>query len=257
MSKSSPPRCPNASKKGQSVVQLCRTMENVKIFGVASKGKHEALKESIDHLLERGTDYVGEVRKVSPEGIDVIFDCNCGDECNRGYNLLKPMGKYILFGSSNYVTGETKSFFNAAKSWWQVGKISPIKLFYENKNIGGLNLRHLLYHQDGAAYVREIVNKVFDLWKQQKIKPVVDSSWALEDVSEAMQKLHDRKNIGKLVLDLALEPKPKPPTPVKGKKGNSIDKEDKKKEEEGANGVADQQQQQPQDDGVAKENNAS
>lgn len=68
----------------------------------------------------------------------------------------------------------------------------------------------------------------------------------LMQVSEAMQKLHDRKNIGKLVLDLALEPKPKPPTPVKGKKGNSIDKEDKKKEEEGANGVADQQQQQPQ-----------
>jgi len=55
-------------------------------------------------------------------------------------------------------------------------------------------------------------------------------------VPEAMQKMHDRKNVGKIVLDPSLEPKPKPATPAKGKgKGNSIDKEDKKKEDEGEN----------------------
>lgn len=54
--------------------------------------------------------------RISPEGVDVVFDCICGDECNRGYNLLKPMGRYILFGSSNVVTGETKSLFSAAKA---------------------------------------------------------------------------------------------------------------------------------------------
>jgi hypothetical protein len=32
-----------------------------------------------------------------------------------------------------------------------------------------------------------------------------------------MQKMHDRKNIGKLVLDPAAEPKPKPATPAKVK----------------------------------------
>ena len=49
-------------------------------------------------------------------------------------------------------------------------------------------------------------------------------------VPEAMQKMHDRKNVGKIVLDPEMEPKPKPATPAKGKaKG---DKEDKKKEEE-------------------------
>lgn len=59
-----------------------------------------------------------------------------------------------------------------------------------------------------------------------------------------MQKLHDRKNIGKLVLEPALEPKPKPSTPVKGKKGGSVvEKEEKKKEEEPVNGVGDQQPQ--------------
>lgn len=209
-------------------------MDNVEVFGVCSKNKHEALAATgqIDHLLERGSDYINEVRKISTEGVDIILDCLCGEECNRSYNLLKPMGKYILYGSSNVVTGETKSFFSVARSWWQVDKVSPIKLFDENKSLAGFNLRHLLYQQGGVEYVRKTMATVFDLWSKGTIKPVVDSVFALEDVAEAMQKMHDRKNIGKLVLDPAMEPKPKPATPAKTK-GKS------KKEEKAADKAKD------------------
>jgi len=48
------------------------------------------------------------------------------------------------------------------------------------------------------------------LWQNGKIKPVIDSTWALEDVAEAMQKMHERKNVGKITLDPSMEPKPKP-----------------------------------------------
>lgn len=59
-------------------------------------------------------------------------------------------------------------------------------------------------------------------------------------VGEAMQKMHDRKNIGKLVLDPSLEPKPKPATPAKGKAGkekkpakeSSEEKKDKEAKDE-------------------------
>ncbi|XP_040157964.1 synaptic vesicle membrane protein VAT-1 homolog-like [Anopheles arabiensis] len=230
---------------GQAIVQLARTVPNVTIFGVCSKSKHEALEATglIDHLIDR-TDYVNEVRKITTEGVDIVMDCLCGEECNRGYGLLKPMGKYILYGSSNVVTGETKSFFSVARSWWQVDKVSPIKLFDENKSLGGFNLRHLLYQQDGSEYVRSTVDKIFGLWKDGKVRPVVDSAWALEDVAEAMQKMHDRKNIGKLVLDPSMEPKPKPATPAKSKskkqasedKGGKKDKEDDKKSAENGGG---------------------
>lgn len=52
-----------------------------------------------------------------------------------------------------------------------------------------------------------------------------------------MQKMHDHKNIGKIVLDPAMEPKPKPVTPAKGKAGkdkkqNSEEKEESKDEKE-------------------------
>lgn len=47
-------------------MQLARTVEDVTIFGVCSKGKHEALKNlnmPIDHLIEKGNDYSNEVRE--------------------------------------------------------------------------------------------------------------------------------------------------------------------------------------------------
>lgn len=93
---------------------------------------------------------------------------------------------------------------------------------------------------------------MYTLWSEGKIKPTVDSTWALEDVPEAMQKMHDRKNIGKIVLDPSLEPKPKPATPAKGKakdkkaanqeekKASSVESEEgeKKKEPELTNGTS-------------------
>jgi len=47
--------------------------------------------------------------RLSPEGVDIFLDCLCGEECNRGYSLLKPMGKYILYGKYICIT-EVQAF---------------------------------------------------------------------------------------------------------------------------------------------------
>ncbi|XP_076323494.1 synaptic vesicle membrane protein VAT-1 homolog-like isoform X1 [Tachypleus tridentatus] len=212
---------------GQAVSQLCKTVSDVTLIGTASKHKHESIKDSFTHLLDHGVDYVQEIKKLSPEGVDIVLDCLYGDDANKGYNLLKPLGRYILYGSANIVTGETKSFFSLAKSWWQVDKINPMKLFDENRSVSGFQLRHLLYQQGAHDYVRGVVNKVFKMWEDGHIKPVVDSTWAFEDVPEAMQKLHDRKNVGKIILDPSMEPKPKPKLQTKGSKDKEKDKDGK------------------------------
>ncbi|XP_013784674.1 synaptic vesicle membrane protein VAT-1 homolog-like isoform X2 [Limulus polyphemus] len=210
---------------GQAISQLCKTVSDVTLIGTASKHKHESIKDSFAHLLDHGVDYVQEIKKLSPEGVDIVLDCLYGDDANKGYNLLKPLGRYILYGTSSIVTGETKSFFSFAKSWWQVDKINPMKLFDENRSVSGFQLRHLLYQQGAHEYVRGVVNKVFKMWENGHIKPVVDSTWAFEDVPEAMQKLHDRKNVGKIILDPNMEPKPKPKLQTKGSKDKDKEKE--------------------------------
>ncbi|XP_056613046.1 synaptic vesicle membrane protein VAT-1 homolog-like isoform X2 [Triplophysa dalaica] len=167
---------------GQAVAQLCSTLPNVTVFGTASPFKHEAIKHSVTHLFDRNIDYVPEVKKISPEGVDIVLDCLCGENTGKGLALLKPMGTYILYGSSNMVTGETRSFFSFAKSWWQVEKVNPIKLYEENKVMAGFSFLNLLFKQGGWRQVKTAVEKLLSLYEQKKIKPIVDSLWALEEL---------------------------------------------------------------------------
>lgn len=130
-------------------------------------------------------------------------------------------------------------FFFFSFQWWQTDKINIIKLYCENKTISGFNLRSLLYQQGRHDYVRGIVEKIYDLFLKGKIKPVIDSTWAFEDITEAMQKLHERKNVGKIILDPAQEPKPRPVEEVteKKRKGSSKDKDKEKDKDKAAEGA--------------------
>ncbi|XP_076325257.1 synaptic vesicle membrane protein VAT-1 homolog-like isoform X2 [Tachypleus tridentatus] len=221
---------------GQAISQLCKSIHELTLIGIASKHKHDSIKDSFTHLLDHDVDYVQETRKLCPKGVDVVLDCLYGDDSKKGYNLLKPLGRYILYGTSSFVTGETKSFFSFAKSWWPVDKLNPLKLYEENRSVLGFHLRHLLYQQGAHEYVRGVVNKFFKMWQEGQIKPVIDSTWAFEDVQEAMQKLHDRKNIGKITLDPSMQPKPKIQT--KGSKGKDKEKENDQDPGEGTSGEA-------------------
>lgn len=76
-------------------------------------------------------------------------------------------------------------FLSVWVQWWQVDKISPIKLYDENKTIAGFQLRHLLHKQGQHQYVKEIMNKLIKLYSDGKIRPCIDSAWAFEDVRNA------------------------------------------------------------------------
>ena len=36
--------------------------------------------------------------RVASDGVDIVLDCLCGEDTNRGISILKPMGKYVLYG---------------------------------------------------------------------------------------------------------------------------------------------------------------
>ncbi|KAG8143981.1 hypothetical protein E2320_001111 [Naja naja] len=171
---------------GQAIAQLCSTVPNVTVFGTASSFKHEAIKESVTYLFDRNMDYVQEVKKISADGVDIVLDCLCGENTGKGLSLLKPLGTYILYGSSNMVTGETKSFFSFAKSWWQVEKVNPIKLYEENKVMAGFSLLNLLFKQGRSSLVTKVMDNLLKLYNVKKIKPVVDSLWALEEPTKLL-----------------------------------------------------------------------
>ncbi|CAJ0935868.1 unnamed protein product [Ranitomeya imitator] len=88
---------------GTAAIQLCKTVKDVTIFGTASASKHEALKENgVTHPIDyRTSDYVDEIRKISPKGVDIVLDPLGGSDTCKGYNLLKPMGKLVIYDCQN------------------------------------------------------------------------------------------------------------------------------------------------------------
>lgn len=64
--------------------------------------------------------------------------------------------------------------------------MNPIKLYEENKVMAGFSLLNLLFKQGGCGQVKTTVEKLLALYNEKKIKPLVDSLWALEEVRDAI-----------------------------------------------------------------------
>jgi NADPH:quinone reductase-like Zn-dependent oxidoreductase len=80
-------------------------------------------------------------------------------------------------------------------------------------------LVQLLQHgsNETRRYLSDIMHKVFVLYKEGKIKPVVDSVFTFEDVNNALGKLVERKNIGKVVIEPFINSKSEKVKVVKNK----------------------------------------
>ncbi|MED6292327.1 hypothetical protein CHARACLAT_032714 [Characodon lateralis] len=102
----------------------------------------------------------------------------------------------IVFGAANCVTGQKKNLLAMAKTWYNQLTLNTLKLMQTNKAISGFHLGHI--HDEGL-FEKTLV-KLLELYQQGKIKPRIDSCYHFEEVAEAMKRMHDRQNIGKIIL---------------------------------------------------------
>ncbi|XP_040047951.2 synaptic vesicle membrane protein VAT-1 homolog [Gasterosteus aculeatus] len=212
---------------GIAATQLCSTVKDVTVFGTASASKHETISQGgVTHPIDyRTKDYVEEVRKISPKGMDIILDPLGGSDTHKAYNLLKPMGKLITYGASNMLAGQKKNLLAVAKNWYHQFSIHTLSLIQGNKSVCGF---HLGYLDGETELLTQAMNTILDLYKQGKVKPRIDSTWHLEQVGDAMRKMQERNNIGKVILNT--EPMPEEEKKEEPKKEDKK-KDDKKKEE--------------------------
>lgn len=97
------------------VTQMARTVPYTRIFKIAMDNE-ERQSESADktvHKIVHDADYVSEIRQNSPNGVDLVLDWHYDDNFQRDFNLLRPMGKYVLFGDK---TSFFQKIFEMAKS---------------------------------------------------------------------------------------------------------------------------------------------
>ncbi|KAM9837863.1 synaptic vesicle membrane protein VAT-1 homolog [Aulostomus maculatus] len=183
---------------GIAATQLCQTVPDVTVFGTASASKHETIAQGgVTHPIDyRTKDYVEEIRKISPKGVDIVLDPLAGSDTQKGFSLLKPLGTIIVFGAANSVTGQKKNLFAMAKTWYNQLSLSTLKLMQSNKAVCGFHLGNIGDEQ----LIDRTMTTLLELYRQGKIKPHIDSRYHFEEVADAMRRMHERQNIGKVIL---------------------------------------------------------
>lgn len=186
---------------GVAATQLCKTIPNVTIFGTASASKHEAIKEiGVDYPIDyTAADYVEQIRKISAEGVDVVMDPLNGENSIKGYDLLKPLGRIVHYGAAS-MTGESRSLANMFKTWWKCLSINSLEIISENKSVSGYHLGFLLNTPSFMATATKDIDTLLKMWSEGKIKVQIDSQFGFSKVGEAMKKMHQRLNVGKIIL---------------------------------------------------------
>ena len=87
---------------------------------------------------------------------------------------------YFATGAANLTTGETRSYWQMAKTYFTTKTYNPLFMINNNKGAFGY---HFGFLGDHPELVQEAVGDLFDLYRQGKIKPNIDSVWSFEDVS--------------------------------------------------------------------------
>jgi len=185
---------------GIAALQLCQTVEGVTTFGTASASKHAFLKGAgCDHPIDyRTVDYAETIRGMTDgRGVDIVLDALGGNDWKKGYGLLAPVGRMVAFGFANMASGEKRNLFNVGKQLLSVPKWSPMQLMGDNRVLAGVNMLHLFGELE---LLKEEVEAILALYEQGKVKPHIDSSFTFEQAAAAHQRMHARKNVGKIVL---------------------------------------------------------
>lgn len=183
---------------GLAVLELAKTRD-CEVFGIASRSKHEFLRErGCQHPIANEDDYAAYVRaKTGGRGVDLVLDPVGGKSWSDGYDLLAPAGRLVAFGLSAAASGKTRNILHALTQVVRSRSFGPRGLMDDNRTVSGVNMGHLFGEID---MLREELSALVTLFEEGKIAPYVDRTFPFAEAAAAHHYIHDRKARGKVLL---------------------------------------------------------
>ncbi|TVQ94078.1 MAG: alcohol dehydrogenase [Deltaproteobacteria bacterium] len=169
-------------------------------IGTASASKHAFLKErGYDQLIDYRNEDFEEVLRDDPP-LDCILDPIGGDSWAKGLRLLSPAGALICFGFSSRSGGSQKpGVFKQLSEVLAVPwmKFNPVSLMHGNQVVGGVNMGRMWGERERVSgWLASLV----ELWEHGVIRPKIHAAVPFVEPAEAHRILHDRENLGKVIL---------------------------------------------------------
>ena len=105
----------------------------------------------------------------------------------------------ICYGASALSEGPRR---NLLKILWQVlrfPQFGPLALMNNNRSVAGVNLGHLWNDRE---LLDPQIGALLGYAREGKLTPRVDRAFPLAEAAAAHQYIHERRNVGKVVLTL-------------------------------------------------------
>jgi len=171
---------------GTMAIQLAIALGSKVIVTVGSQAKADAcLKLGAFSAINYKThDFVAEVKAATEgKGVEVILDMVGGEYIDRNYEAAAIDGRIVQIAT-----------LGGAKA-----NVNIVKLQVKRLHHTGSTLRPRS-NADKAAMVAAIEARVMPLFRDGRVKPVMDSTFPLERAADAHRRIESSEHIGKIVL---------------------------------------------------------
>ena len=131
------------------------------------------------------------------KGVDVVLDPLGGNDWKKGYRLLRPAGRLVMYGFANLASGEKRSYLNAAAQMARMPLFTPVGLMNANKAVAGVNIGRLWSEMEMLS---EEMAALVDHYRSGPVRPRIDQVFRFEQAADAHRRIQSRRNVGKIVL---------------------------------------------------------
>jgi NADPH:quinone reductase-like Zn-dependent oxidoreductase len=185
---------------GTMALQLARHAGAIVHATVGSDSKMELVRslgaETITNYVT--DDFAESIRQAtSGKGVDIVLDSVGGRVFRKGWKLLAPMGRYILFGFAAVADRDGVSKLRAARESLSVPLIYPPSLVSKNISFAGFNLYFLM---EKTSYLSSAMKTLLHLYERGIMYPVIGAVYPFEKIVEAHRFLQSRRSVGKVVV---------------------------------------------------------
>lgn len=189
---------------GTAAVQLA-VDRGLEVYGTA--GTPEKREFVVDELGARACfdsrgDWEPELWKALGKEriLDIALDPVGGRATQACRRMLGPLGRLVFYGMSEALPARKRSWLRAILARMRTSSIHPLSLVGKNQGVFGI---HLLYLKEKEALLRPALEEVYAGILEGRWKPVMDRRFPLtrDGAVAAHHFLHDRKNLGKVVLE--------------------------------------------------------
>jgi len=143
------------------------------VFATAGEKSFDLLKKlGVHHVFSYKSDWVSEIQKLAPNGLDVIFDCAGGDTVSKSIGVVKKFGRIC-------------SITNLEGPTLQPAFAKNVTLIFE------------FFQREGRK-----MEALASLINLGHLKPIVEQTIPLSDVAKGHQMMEAGGRTGKIVLQV-------------------------------------------------------